>query len=247
MEVWLRIAREHLDAGSVDEARATTDVILDDDPWEWRALWYRGLAGLAADTPDTAISDFRLVYQALPGELAPKLALGMAHEAAGESKEAARWYGIVSRTDRAFTQAAFGLARCALANGDRAAALDALRRVSESSRAHTAAQCAIADALLDGDATTRADVAQAGKVVEKLRSGSDERVALQVQVLERALELVLADGPDATEILGTPCSEDGVRRALEQAYRTAARHAPGADGRFALVDRANAIRPRSLV
>jgi serine/threonine-protein kinase PknG len=247
VEVRLRIAREHLDAGDTDAARGTVDAILDDDPWEWRALWYRGLAGLAAEASDKAVDDFRLVYQALPGELAPKLALGMAHEQAGAIEEAAGWYGIVTRTDPAFTQAAFGLARCSMATGRRADAVTALQRVADSSRAHVAAQCAVAEALLGGDDTTRREVAEAGKVVETLRPGSDERVALQVRVLARALDLVLADGPDDTEVLGTTCSEEGVRAALEQAYRSAAHHAPDASQRFELVDRANAVRPRTLV
>jgi serine/threonine-protein kinase PknG len=247
VEVQLRVARENLDAGDFSKARVAVDAVYDDDPWEWRAVWYRGIIDLAAGAPDTAIADLRLVYQQLPGELAPKLALGMTHEAAGEPKEAARWYAIVTRTDRSFTQASFGLARCALAMGDRAAALDALDRVPESSRSHIAAQCAKAEALLADDTATRADVAAAGKVVDKLRVGTSERVRLQVRVLERALGVVLADGPDETVVLGTPCTEDDVRVALESAYRDSAKHAPDAMTRFEMVDQANAVRPRTLV
>jgi serine/threonine-protein kinase PknG len=247
VEVCLRVTREYLDAGRFEDARAAADAVYEDDPWEWRALWYRGTISLAAGDPSAAIADFRLVYHQLPGELATKLALGMAHEAAGEPKEAARWYGIVTRTDRSFNQASFGLARCALAMGDRTAALEALDRVPESSRTHVAAQCAKAEALLDDDTATRADVAAAGKVVEKLKAGSDERVHLQVRVLERALGAVLADGPDDTTVLGTVCNEESVRVELEAAYREAARHAPNSTTRIELVDRANAVRPRTLV
>ena len=82
---------------------------------DWRLSWYRGVVALAAGEPGVAASVARLLYRHLPGELAPKLALGHAAEQAGDHEQAARWYDIVSRVDPALTSAAFGLAR---AEGD---------------------------------------------------------------------------------------------------------------------------------
>ena len=61
--------------------------------------WYRGLAELARERPGDARAQLsRRCTEALPGELAPKLALGMACELAGEHADAAR---LVRRSCRA--------------------------------------------------------------------------------------------------------------------------------------------------
>ncbi len=49
--------------------------MLGDDPWEWRALWVDGLAAMLEGDWDDAKASFNAVYQQVPGELAPKLAL----------------------------------------------------------------------------------------------------------------------------------------------------------------------------
>ena len=95
-------------------------------------------------------ASFELVYRVLPGELAPKLALGVCEELANRPAEAAAWYEIVSRTDPSYTTATFGLARCRLACGERAAALAAYARVPESSIAYDEAQTAWIACLLRG-------------------------------------------------------------------------------------------------
>ena len=112
------------------------------DPRDWRAHWSRGVVCLERGQPADARSAFAAVYQALPGELAPKLALGLSYELDGRAGEATRWYEIVSRTDPAFTCATFGLARCLLLTGERAGALAAYDRVPDASSAYVEAQTA---------------------------------------------------------------------------------------------------------
>ena len=57
-----------------------------------------------------------------------------------------------------------------------------------------------------------------------------------------------AQGPQmAQEVGGVPAAELPLRRALESAYRDAARLATDGDRRVELVDKANAVRPRTLV
>ena len=82
------------------------------------------------------------MYDALPGEIAPKLALGVAAEYVGDWFAAARFYELVWRTDHAYVSAAFGLARVYLQQGARASAIEVLETVPESSSHHVAAQVA---------------------------------------------------------------------------------------------------------
>ena len=61
---------------------------------------------------------------------------------------------------------------------------------------------------------------------------------------------MLLDGqtpPDGTvQLMGAEFEEYAQRAALEQAYRSLAKLAPTDQERYALVDRANACRPRTL-
>jgi serine/threonine-protein kinase PknG len=53
--------------------------------------------------------------------------------------------------------------------------------------------------------------------------------------------------PPAAQVLGHRLTERGLRFGLEKAYRAMAQLAHDSDSRIALVDRANAVRPRTLV
>ena len=75
-----------------------------------------------------------MVLRTVPGDAAPKLALGLCGELLGRNEEAARRYGTVWQTDRSYVSAAFGLARAKLALGDPAEAISALREVPVNSR-----------------------------------------------------------------------------------------------------------------
>jgi serine/threonine-protein kinase PknG len=248
VEVRLRAARELLASGRPDDARTTADAITRDDPWEWRAAWYRALANLALGIGERAASEFEGVYRVVPGELAPKLAMAVALERAGQAAGAARWYDVVGRTDPSYTGAAFGLARCAMTADDRKTALDALERVPPASHAHAAAQAARAEILLgDGTDVDATDVLAAGRIVQQLPHGDPAERRLRVLTLERALALTLGDDDIAGSVFGHGLTEPEIRGALEAAYRNAARHAPDADTRIAFVDQANAVRPRSVL
>ena len=72
----------------------------------------------------------------------------------GTIAEGACWYEIVSRTDPGFTAAAFGLARCRLAAGERAGALTAYDRIPDSSSAYLEAQTARIRCLADTNGAT---------------------------------------------------------------------------------------------
>jgi serine/threonine-protein kinase PknG len=221
------------------------------DRWEWRVRWYRGLAGLARDEPDAARTSFASVYQALPGELAPKLALGMACEMIGDTARAAVWYDVVSRTDPGFTAATFGLARCRLDKSERDAALAAYDRVPESSSAYLEAQTARIHCLTapDGQGPGRADeLLVAGATLESLPLRGEQRARLQTELLEAALELVERGGAfddGRPSLLGYRFLERDLRFGAERSYRELARWAGSSSERIRLVDRANQVRPRT--
>ncbi|HEX5403757.1 MAG TPA: serine/threonine protein kinase [Pseudonocardiaceae bacterium] len=95
----------------------------------WHAAWQRGRDALAEGLPADARYWFNEVYAALPGELAPKLALAAAAELSGMDDEAAKYYGSVWATDHHCHSAAFGLARIRQSRDDRAGVEAVLRSV----------------------------------------------------------------------------------------------------------------------
>jgi serine/threonine-protein kinase PknG len=251
-EVELMLARTLLVVDRVEEALAVLARVEASDPWEWRTAWYRGVAALGSGDPAAAAASIRHVYRQSPGELAPKLALGYCAESAGDQETAAAWYEIVSRTDPAFTSAAFGLARCRLALGDRAGAIAAYERVPETSSAYVEAQIAEADVLLGavGSEPDAGDVVRAARIIENLTLGTEQRARLSAEILETSLPLATDGGSAAvapTTVLGHAFTDHGIRMGLESTYRLLARHAGTTAERIALVDRANEIRPRTLL
>jgi serine/threonine-protein kinase PknG len=249
VEVELRIARTLIENARSTEANAKLDAIEAIDPWEWRTNWYRGLDRLVRGNANDAVTAFERVYREVPGELAPKLALALATELAGNPREAARWYDLVSRTDPTFTSACFGLARCLLDAGDRAGAVAAYDRVPERSNARIDAQIARAETLLrDGQLV---DVLAAAKAIEAIPVTGERRVVLLNELYEAGLRVLQGDTSididTEREVLGYPLTETGMRLALESSYRSLARYSARPDERIRLVDKANRVRPRTLI
>jgi serine/threonine-protein kinase PknG len=253
IETDLRLVAVMLDAGWLADADALLGDIDADEQREWRVRWYRGIAEMARRNPGRAVVSFNDVYATLPGEIAPKLALGLAHETAGEHGAAAPWYEIVARTNPAITSASFGLARCRLHGGDRAGALRAYERVPDSSSGYIDAQIARVRCLTarDGDQDPALDeLIAAGSALEALPLDGEQRERLTADVLDAALRITLAAEPvddRGVRVLGVPLVECELRLALERSYRELARHAANRADRIALVDDANRVRPRTWI
>jgi serine/threonine-protein kinase PknG len=247
VEVDLRLAQALIEAQDWDGTHGLLAEVERRDPWEWRAHWYRGVAALARQLPSAARASFETVYQAVPGELAPKLALGVCAELAGEPSTAAGWYEIVSRTDATYTTATFGLARCRLACGDRVRAIAAFERVPESSNAHDLAQMAKVRCLLDG-APSIAQLRAASACIDALDLDGEQQALLTGELLRSALQLVVRAGAvedPALTLAGCPLVETELRLGLEHTYRSLAAVAATARDRIRLVDEANRVRPRT--
>ncbi|MET8777245.1 tetratricopeptide repeat protein [Nocardia sp. NPDC004654] len=253
VEIPLRLVRAALDTGDPAEAERRLTELADRLPGDWRLAWYRGQARLLARDFAAARAEFDAVYTALPGEPAPKLALAAVAELTADGGAAARYYDTVWRTDRSFAAAVFGLARMRRRAGDRDGAVAALDQVDPSSSLYTDARVAAVNALLAerGPAElTEAVLRDAGGRVDALALDSKRRGA---QVRMRVLDAALAwlDGGRAVTnhvpLLGVPFDQEGVRTGLERCFRDLARETEDMWARFELVDRANAIRPRTTL
>jgi serine/threonine-protein kinase PknG len=250
VEARLRLAESLLECGSVEEAETILRTLESEDPWEWRARWYRGRLFLAGGKAAEAQKLFDQVYFDLPGELAPKLAFAMAAEEAGNIEIAARMYDLVARTDPSFMSACFGLARCLRRRGDRKGAVAALDRVPKTSSMYARSRIEAARILTGhaGAPPSAEELADASAAIENLALDPADRRLLEELVYGSALDLVLsrAVAPSAAvRILGQPLNEDNLRAGLERSYRGMARLAEGRE-KIRLVDRANRVRPRSL-
>ncbi|WP_443058147.1 tetratricopeptide repeat protein [Streptomyces sp. NBC_00820] len=262
VETRLRQIRARLENGDHRAALTSLAALDEERPDDWRVVWYRGVAALVTGDFEGAALAFDAVYDAFPGEAAPKLALGLCAEVLGQLDNAAEYYRLVWATDPSFVSAAFGLARVRLAAGDRGGSVRTLESVPESSIHYTAARVAAVRARLRqrtataGDVPFQEDLSAAAGQVEALQAyGLDpaRREQLSAEVLGCALDWILSGGQDAARpaagrvLLGSGLDERGLRFGLERAYRTLARLAPGGEERIELVERANRYRPRTWV
>ncbi|GHE28558.1 serine/threonine protein kinase [Streptomyces hydrogenans] len=257
-ELRLRALRAQLDLRDLVSAGQTLGALEQWDADDWRVVWHRGVASLVGGDLTHAALAFDAVYDAFPGEPAPKLALGVCAEVLGQLDNAAEYYHLVWATDPGFVSAAFGLARVRLAAGDRTGAVAALESVPESSIHYTAARVAAVRARLrrrPPHEPLGADLTAAAAQVSALGGfGLDpvRRERLSTEVLGTALDWVLSGSPGAAPgggepLLGSALDESGLRFGLERAYRVLARLAQRGEERIELVERANRYRPRTWV
>ncbi|MBP2327650.1 serine/threonine-protein kinase PknG [Kibdelosporangium banguiense] len=148
-EVVLQLAGARIAAGEIEAAREGLDDYAETAPHDWRVAWYRGLAALADGDPDEARTEFEMVYDALPGELPPKLALAASAEWDGDDRAAGPLYQRVWHTDNRYLSAAFGVARVSRRSGDLTAVMAALDDVPAGTQWHVPAKILVLRAALD--------------------------------------------------------------------------------------------------
>lgn len=257
LELRLRELRARLEMGELGSAARALATLEAQHPDDWRVVWYHGIASLATGDNENAALSFDAIYDAFPGEPAPKLALGVCAEVLGQLDNAAEYYRLVWATDPSYVSAAFGLARVQLAAGDRGGAVRTLESVPEASIHYTAARVAAVRARLRrrsarepliGDLT-----AAAHQVTALQQFGLDavRREQLSTEVLGKALDWVLSGSPGVgtarPPLLGSELDERGLRFGLERSYRVLARLAQRGEERIDMVERANRFRPRTWV
>jgi serine/threonine-protein kinase PknG len=229
------------------------DAGLPGDP-DWRIRWHDGLIKLATNDPAAALADFDAVYRALPGEVVPKLALGLCQEYLGELAAAEQLYQLAWRADRSYVSLAFGLARTRIRLGNRAGAVTAVNEVPDMSRHAFPARVA-AFRLLTGQAGKSAwpaeeDLAKAGDRLGKpplgtVDLGAERHCRLQALLLEARLRLASQGTPKSRPRVDR-ARADKARVALEDCYRQLAKFATSQSQHTILVDLANRVRARTL-
>ncbi len=255
VETQLWSMRAWIELDELEHAAAALEGLEVAHPGYWRVLWYRGLEALAGGRQGlaSAVEVFEAIYDAFPGEAAPKLALGLCAEHQGDHARAAYYDEMVWRTDQTYVSAAFGLARAREAQGDTAGAAAALESVPENAgHAVTAHLAAILLRIRGraGDATLGSGFFEAADRLQKLELDPQRHTRAVVEMLEVALRWQLAGRPGTqaevrTSVLGHPLTEKGLRQGLEQSYRKLAHLADEPKERIMLVDQANAVRPRT--
>jgi serine/threonine-protein kinase PknG len=246
-EVRLAQARAALQLRRHDLVSQIVNEMLTDDPWEWRAVWASGLAALDSGDFVNAQAGFNAVYGQVPGELAPKLALALACERGGEGEIAEGLYQICASTDANYVApAAFGMARIRSTRGDVAGGVVALDLVPSTSRSFPEARRLRAIALYESGQGLPA-LANAMDSLKGVSLDPHAQAELTVAILERAVAEVGRSGPDAKVTIGPYAArEESLRDGLEATYRALAATESDTDQRYALVDKANAVRRWTL-
>ncbi|WP_181762914.1 serine/threonine-protein kinase [Rhodococcus spelaei] len=261
VEIALAEVKAHLDLGDGPTAVRVLDTVTATKGGNWRVDWYRGLAALLEGQYRSAIECFDATLAALPGEIAPKLALAASAELVighWETEHPEKWrsfaekyYRTVWRTDRGVVSAAFGLARQLADRGDIAGALAALDQIPVTSRHFNLARMTAVLTRLSGapiDEIDETALRDAARRVNALPPDEGRALQLRTLVLGTALDWVLlGHTPRAGRepILGVPFTEHGLRTGTEAGLRALARNATGTRHRYTLVDMANWIRPRT--
>ena len=250
VELKLQVAATAIDAGSFAEAAQILDELKQQDAWDWRVSWQRGRLQFAHGAAQLALKEFDQVYFDLPGELTPKLALGLAAEKAGDHKLAALMYGIVVRTDPGFLAAVFGLARTYAAMGRRKDAIEVLSRVPETSSLYQRARVTAMRLMIDArqSAPGPQDFQAASQSLETISLDAADKYKLQRHLLETAIyqlsQKKLPPSPQV-QLAGKPLEERSLRFGLEKCLRELAHLTEGTD-KIKLIDMANRARPRTL-
>ncbi|MEU2021243.1 tetratricopeptide repeat protein [Streptomyces sp. NPDC016469] len=239
---------------------------------QWRLSWHRGLVALRGSDVrpgerrallETAHAHFSAVHRALPGEYAAKLALAYCAEQVGPGAgpSAYELFRAVHARNPSHVGAALGLARLALARGDRAAAVRVLDLVPDESRDHTVARVAAlrirAARLASGDRPLpglgEIDAALAA-LAAPVVAGDEAAWLLRTELYEWKLDAVRAPAepppPPRTWLRGgvppppVP-GEREVRAELEQCYRWLARQRQKPEEYERLIDLSHAVRPQT--
>ncbi|WP_200304915.1 tetratricopeptide repeat protein [Streptomyces adelaidensis] len=261
VETALWLCRAYLDAGDADKAdhwlgRARAQ----SREYDWRIFWHQGLVWLTHGRVQEAEGEFAAAYAALPGESAPKLALGYCAEyLSAEERQTEAYYEAVWRRDRTQGSAAFGLARLHLRREDRPRAVAVLDEVPTTSRHYDAARIAairVLTARLPHSGPTADRLAEADRRLARLRRPAQHLVGgaawerLVTEVRESAFACRPPDGwgPDfpAGELFGPADTSKAQSELLSRSLKRLADQAGSATERGDLLDRAYAVLPEAV-
>lgn len=233
-QTWLVACRTALRRGEPGEARRILGRARLPD-WFWIRAWYSGLIALADGDGDVPAASeyFRIVRDALPGELIPLLALGLCAEIRDDLPRARLRYEAVAGTAPALGAAGFGLARTHLLAGRRAEAVAAAERLAgelqaQGLRLEQEARIAVVRllaAVTESCVPAEADLVRARELTGKLPVSPDKKLGLRAEIQYGSSGVT------------------GDWLALSEMIPDLARLAVSKPEFFAMVDLANGLRP----
>ena len=252
VEVPLRLVRASLELGNVADARKRLADLEPKLAGDWRLKWYAGQCDLLEGDFSGASADFDAVLAMLPGELDPKLALAATAELRNKSADAGRYYETVWQTNHTYYSAAFGLARQRARAGDHAGAIATLDQITTASAHFTAAATTAIEVLIAGRTPAELDepmlIDAAGRASALTLESAARRAGIRLQVFRAALAWLQAGNtPRSAKLFGADFSEASIRTGMEVCYRALAHETTDMWERIALVEEANAVRPRTRV
>jgi serine/threonine-protein kinase PknG len=245
-ETVLAAVRVHMGLGELDEAARLLDNLY--APRNWRPSWYQGNLSLLQGDLEEARKSFEEVWGMLPGELAPKLALAVVLELL-DDPAAKTLYRLCSTTDDGLISATFGLARRLSAEGDPMGAVAALDKVPSSSR-HATTATVSAIVILLKDKVDEDLLRAAAERQLRLPKEEPRTLAARALLLGKAVDWMqdrpAHSPPLSGSFLGKPFTLRSLRQQSEFVLRALAKRAAHRSQRYALVDLANIVRPRTV-
>ena len=158
-------------------------------------------------------------------------------------------YAVVWATNPTTVSSAFGLARQLMAEDQVEAAVAALDRVPQASRHQRMAKLTTIVQLITGTDASESRIRRAARRLEEIPTNEPRLLQLKIAVMFAALNWLRTTGLDAAassgELFDAPFTQHGLREELAHSLRLLARNAPFPRHRYALVDMANAVRPRT--
>ena len=231
--------------GIIDKALTA---VIEADSLDWRVDWYRGVVLMMRGEGEAALRYIDRCYSALPGELAPRLAMGLAAEIASDVEVALIYYDRVGRVDPSFVSAHTGGARCLAQLGRLQEAITFLQRVPVSHALYSQAQLSVGELLLAYPHSVDLNIMQIAESVIRSIFGQGGSV---FQMTARLITLLVertksATWPCEATFLGVEYTEYALRLAAEKQFRQAAKLASSRPERHYWVDHANRVRPVSI-
>jgi serine/threonine-protein kinase PknG len=250
VEARLRLADAYILAAKFEEAEKLLSKLTLEDEFDWRVKWYRGKLLLSQGKGTLAKNEFDQVYFEMPGETAPKLAIGYAAEQCGELEEAIGFYNRVAKIDPNNTTACFGLSRCLMKKKDIKGAANALNLIPVSHSIHSESRIALAKVLMsEEDSLTEEILQQLSLAVSAITSEGGIVHQLTAKVLNSAVRALVSkklQENKSFKLLGYSLEEYKLRLGAEAEYRKAAHYAANLEEKIRWVNLANAVRPVTL-
>jgi serine/threonine-protein kinase PknG len=250
VETRLRLADAYISAERFKDADKLLSTLALEDEFDWRVKWYRGKMLLAQGNGALAKNQFDQVYFEMPGETAPKLAIGYCADQCGDIEEAINFYTRVAKIDPSNTTACFGLSRCLMKKKDIKGASDALNLIPPSHSIHGESRITLAKVLMsDENSLTEEVLQQLTKAISSITAEGGIVHQLTAKALNSAVKMIAAkrlQENKAAKLLGHTISEHNLRLGAEAEYRKAAHYAETTEEKIKLVNLANSVRPVTL-